>query len=59
MEDFKNEMEDNLPYFYTNFILDFAHGNYRKINTCIVIIKNMWKRLAANHLRQINRVIRS
>ena len=25
----------------------------------IVITTNMWKRLAANHLRQINRVIRS
>ena len=25
----------------------------------IVITKNMWKRLAANHLRQINRVMRS
>ena len=23
MEDFKNEMEDNLSYFYTNSILDF------------------------------------
>ena len=27
MEDFKNEMEDILPYFHTNFIpiLDFVH----------------------------------
>ena len=25
MEDFKNEMEDDLPYFHTNFILDFVH----------------------------------
>ena len=33
MEDFKNGMEDNLPYFLTNSILDFAHGIYRKINT--------------------------
>ena len=31
MEDFKNGMEDNLPYFHTNSILDFAHGIYRKI----------------------------
>ena len=31
MEDFKNGMDDNLPYFHTNFILDFAHGVYRKI----------------------------
>ena len=33
MEDFKNEMEDNLPYFHTNSILDFAHGIYKKIHT--------------------------
>ena len=33
MEDFKNEMEDNLPHFRTNFMLDFAHGIYRKIYT--------------------------
>ena len=25
MEDFKNGMEDNLPYFHTNSILDFVH----------------------------------
>ena len=31
MEDFKNEMENNLPYFHTNSIVDFAHGIYRKI----------------------------
>ena len=31
MEDFKNGMEDNLPYFHTNSILDFAHGIYRKM----------------------------
>ena len=28
-----NGMEDNLPYFYTNSIVDFAHGIYRKMNT--------------------------
>ena len=33
MEDFKNEMEDNLPYFHTNFILDFVHCSYRNIHT--------------------------
>ena len=33
MEDFKNEMEDNLPYFHTNSILDFVHCIYRKIHT--------------------------
>ena len=32
MEDFKDGMEDNLPYFYTNSILDFAHGIDRKIH---------------------------
>ena len=31
MEDFKNGMEDNFPYFHTNSILDFAHSIYRKI----------------------------
>ena len=31
MEDFKNGMEDNLPYFHTNSILDFVHCIYRKI----------------------------
>ena len=25
MEDFKNGMEDNLPYFHTNSILNFVH----------------------------------
>ena len=33
MEDFKNGMKDNLPYFHTNFILDFAQGIYRKVYT--------------------------
>ena len=33
MKDFKNEMEDNLPYFHTNFMLDFVHSIYRKIHT--------------------------
>ena len=33
MKDFKNEMEDNLPYFHTNSTLDFAHGIYREIYT--------------------------
>ena len=33
MVDFKNEMEDDFPYFYTNSILDFAHGIYRKVRT--------------------------
>ena len=33
MEDFKNGMEDNLPYFHTNSTLDFVHCIYRKIHT--------------------------
>ena len=33
MEDFKNRMKYNLPYFYTNSMLDFVHGIYRKIHT--------------------------
>ena len=49
MKDFKNEMEDNLPHFHTNSILDFAHGVYRKKKR-IVTIKNLWKRLAADQL---------
>ena len=35
MEDFKNEMEDNLPYFHPNFRLDFVYCIYRKIHTDI------------------------
>ena len=31
MEDFKDGMEGNLPYFHTKSILDFAYGIYRKI----------------------------
>ena len=33
MEDFKNGIEDNLPYSHTNSILDFLHGIFRKILT--------------------------
>ena len=33
MEDFKNGMEGNLPYFHTSSILDFAHGIHKKIYT--------------------------
>ena len=53
MENFKNSKENNLPYFHTNSIQNFAHGIYRKIYvlyTDIVIAKNMWKRLTANHM---------
>ena len=49
MEDFKNGMEDNLLYFHTYSILDFAHGIYRKIIRK-VITKNIRNRSAANHL---------
>ena len=42
MEDFKNGMEDNLPYFHTNSIQDFVH--FLQKNTyryrCRVLIKN-------------------
>ena len=31
IEDFKNGMEDNLPYFHSNSTLDFAHGIYGKM----------------------------
>ena len=48
MEDFKNGMEDNLPYFHTTSILDFTHGIYKKC-IWIVITKNIRKRIAANH----------
>ena len=30
---FQEQNDDNLPYFHTNSILDFAHGIYRKIYT--------------------------
>ena len=30
MEGFKNGMEDNLPYFHTNSILNFVHCIYKK-----------------------------
>ena len=30
---FQNEMEDNLPYFHTNFIQDFVHCIHGKIHT--------------------------
>ena len=31
IEDFKNGMEDNLPYIHTNSIQDFAHDILQKI----------------------------
>ena len=33
MEDFKNEIRDNFTYFYTDSLLEFAYGIYRKIYT--------------------------
>ena len=51
MQDFKNGMEDNLPYFHTNSIQHVAHSIYKKnIIMRIVITKNKWKRLVANNL---------
>ena len=42
LEDFKNGMEDNLPYFHTNFILDFVRCIYRKIlYGCRMMINNI------------------
>ena len=32
-KDFKNGMEDNLPYFHTNSILGFANSIYKRIYT--------------------------
>ena len=53
MEDFKNGMEDNLSYFHTRFRAWHTEKYIHKV------IRNMWKRLAAYHLRQITRIIRS
>ena len=33
MEDFKNEIKDNLSYIHTYSILDFVHCIYRKVYT--------------------------
>ena len=33
VKDFKNGMEDNVPYFHTNSILDFVHCIHKKIHT--------------------------
>ena len=40
MEDFKNGMEDNLPYFHTNSILDFVHFLQKNTYRYRVVIKN-------------------
>ena len=45
MEDFKNEMEDNLPYLIPHMAFT---EKYKSIQT--VTIKNTWKRLAVNYL---------
>ena len=31
VEAFKNRIEDNLPYFHINSILNFVHGIYKKM----------------------------
>ena len=41
MEDFKNGMKDNLPYFHTNSILDFVHFLQKNTYRCRVVIKNI------------------
>ena len=43
MEDFKNGMEDNLPYFHTNSILDLCIVQYLQKNAyrCRVVINNV------------------
>ena len=41
MEDFKNGMEENLPYFDTNSILDFVHFLQKNTYRCRVVIKNI------------------
>ena len=41
MEYFKNGMEDNLPYFHTNSVLDFVLGIYRKTYGYRVMISNI------------------
>ena len=52
IEDLKNEMENNLPFFHSNPVLDFFPDIYRKIKLVytMVMTKNIWKHLAANHL---------
>ena len=39
--DFKNGMEDNLPYFHTNSILNFVHCIYKTIYGWRVVINNI------------------
>ena len=58
MEDFKNRMEDNLSYSHTNFILDFAHGIYRKTYTDSDDKKYVEALSSFIICRQINRLIR-
>ena len=43
MEDFKNEKEDNLPYFHTNSMLDFEHVFTEKytVYECGVVINDI------------------
>ena len=41
MEDFKNGMEDNLPYFHTNSKLNFVHFLQKNTYRCRVVIKNI------------------
>ena len=41
MEDFKNGMEDNLPYFHVNSILDFVLYLQKNTYRCWVVINNI------------------
>ena len=41
IEDFKNGMEDNLPYFHTNSILDRALYLQKNAYRCRVVINNI------------------
>ena len=41
MEDFKNGMEDNLPYFHTNSILDFVLYLEKNTYQCPVVVDNI------------------
>ena len=36
MEDFKNGIKNNLPYFHTNFILEFVLGIYKKYKRIVI-----------------------
>ena len=51
MEDFRNRMKDNLPYFHTNSILDFAHGIYGQIYAGVALSATINQ--STNHKQEI------